>query len=81
MAHLIRADPEDPVRIVTLQRSKLKPRLPSKKRVGRPRSKWAWGTLQQMWLQAKPTGAPAAYSPGSRRHNLFLAAAAWNRIF
>ena len=36
MAHVIRADTQDPIRVVTLQRSKIKPRLPSKRRVGRP---------------------------------------------
>ena len=30
MAHIIRADPNDPIRISTLQRSKIKPRLPKK---------------------------------------------------
>ena len=81
MAHVIRADTEDPIRVVTLQRSKIKPRPPTKRRVGRPRLKWAWGTLQGMWLKAKPSDAPEVFNPDSRRHNLYMAAAARNRIF
>ena len=81
MAHVIRADPDDPIRISTLQRSKIKPRLPRKRRVGRPRLNWSNITLAEMWLKARPTTIQADFDPNSRRHNLYLLAAARNRIF
>ena len=80
MAHIIRAPEDDPVRRSTLKQGSIRPRTTDKRRVGRPRKKWAEETLKRMWPQAcqgrAPEGTPLDYN--KRTHNLWLIAEASN---
>lgn len=50
LAHTIRADPRDPIRLTTLNTVSDMPTEVGKRRVGRPRKNWTWSTYSDLFV-------------------------------
>ena len=51
LGHIIRAKEDDPLRQVTLEKGKARPPNFGKKRVGKPRTRWADDALDRVWKE------------------------------
>ena len=54
MEHVIRESPTEPTRQATFKKGGIRPNLPEKQRVGRPRLNWTKETLIRLWGKHKP---------------------------